>query len=282
MHPKNPHKGRYNFSELTKASPELSTHVIKNKRGEDSIDFDNPDSVKALNKAILLKFYFIKEWDIPASFLCPPIPGRADYIHTLSDLFPSNQNLRGLDIGVGANCIYPLIGERTYGWSFVGSDVDQIALDSAKKIIHANDLDHKIELRLQKDSKQIFKGIIQENENFDFSLCNPPFHSSALEAREGTERKRRNLKLSGDLKLNFGGVPRELWIDGGERAFISRMIDESREFSKSVTWFTTLVSKEANLLPLTKKIESYTKSLKVLEMELGQKKSRLLAWSFKV
>ena len=39
-----------------------------------------------LNRAILMHHYGVKSWDIPAGYLCPPIPGRADYIHSVADL----------------------------------------------------------------------------------------------------------------------------------------------------------------------------------------------------
>lgn len=281
MHPNNPHKDRYNFPELIKASPALKAFVIKNKYGDESINFDDPDSVRELNRAILHHFYGIKHWEIPPQFLCPPIPGRVDYIHHLADLFQLKKPLKGLDIGVGANCIYPLIGYKAYGWTFVGSDIESEALKSASKILKLNDLDSVIELRLQSSKKNIFKSIIKEKEHFDFSMCNPPFHSSQEEALAGTHRKRKNLGLAGNDKLNFGGKSSELWCEGGEREFITQMINESAQFSESVTWFTSLVSKESNLPFLQKSLRNVDcQNSKIIEMSQGQKKSRILAWSY--
>src|SRR5690606_24715537 len=111
-----------------------------------SIDFFNPQAVKALNKALLFYYYDIVYWDIPENYLCPPIPGRADYIHYIADLLadnnkgivPTGSEIKCLDIGVGANCIYPIIGVKEYGWSFIGADIDALAIKSAKKIIASN------------------------------------------------------------------------------------------------------------------------------------------------
>jgi len=36
--------------------------------------------------------------------------------------------VRGLDIGTGASAIYPLLGARVYGWSFLGTDIDEYVL----------------------------------------------------------------------------------------------------------------------------------------------------------
>jgi 23S rRNA (adenine1618-N6)-methyltransferase len=40
-------------------------------------------------------------------------------------------------IGIGANCIYPIIGNAEY-WSFVGTDIDEKAIENCSTIIEAN------------------------------------------------------------------------------------------------------------------------------------------------
>ena len=168
FHPNNPHRDRYDFPSLIKASPKLAEFVSVNKFGDESIDFFNPRAVIALNKALLKKFYHIDFWEIPDGYLCPPIPGRAEYIHQVAALLKENdtlkkdiavnESIRCLDIGVGANCIYPIIGVNAFGWTFVGSDVDQEALNSAQKIIDNNvGLQGKLELRYQSKRKLMLK-----------------------------------------------------------------------------------------------------------------------------
>lgn len=281
MHPRNIHQERYDLRALSKACPELEAFVVKNKVGLDSINFEDDLAVRTLNRAILKHHYGIEHWELPGQFLCPPIPGRADYIHHLTDLFAPGAKLRGLDVGVGANCIYPLIGVSSYGWTFVGSDISADALASSTAIVEKNHLEGSIELRLQKDPKKIFSGIIRPGERFDFTLCNPPFHASEEEALQGTNRKWKNLKRGAAGKLNFGGKSNELWCDGGERGFVLRMIEESAAFASSVTWFTSLISKEANVFPLEKRLKGlHCPRVMVIPMSMGQKKSRILAWSF--
>ena len=146
LHPRNPHRGRYDFRQLIACSPELAAFVATNEYGDESIAFADPAAVKALNRALLKLTYGITGWDIPPQYLCPPIPGRADYLHYLADLLaagnggiiPRGKSVRVLDIGAGANCIYPLIGHREYGWQFVGTDIDPAALDNAQRILDAN------------------------------------------------------------------------------------------------------------------------------------------------
>jgi len=109
LHPRNRHSGRYDFPKLIAACPELGEYVILNPYGKQSIDFANPDAVRVFNRALLRQFYGIQHWDIPAGYLCPPVPGRADYLHGLADLLaadnggviPRGAAVRVLDIGTG-------------------------------------------------------------------------------------------------------------------------------------------------------------------------------------
>jgi 23S rRNA (adenine1618-N6)-methyltransferase len=293
LHPRNPHQGRYDFTALITASSELAVFVAKNAYGDDSIDFANPQAVKALNRALLAHFYGIVVWDTPDGYLCPPIPGRADYVHTLADLLaektgeiPRGDAVRGLDIGVGANAIYPMLGRASYGWRFVGSDIDAVSLQNAAHIFAGNAvLKDGLETRLQKTSKHIFTSIIGDDDYFDFTLCNPPFHASAADAAAGTNRKLRNLGLASKAqsqpKLNFAGQHNELWCDGGEARFIGQMIAESVQFATQVGWFTTLVSKAGNLPQCYRALKRVgAREVRTLEMSQGQKISRVLAWRF--
>lgn len=284
LHSRNLHRTGYDFSVLVQAHPTLSQYVRPNIYGDDSIDFANPQAVKALNQALLKHSYGVAVWDIPKNYLCPPIPGRADYVHYLADLLAEsgiNQQVRLLDIGTGANLVYPLIASHVYGWQCVGVDIDAKALRNAQQIIEANGLQQQINVRQQPNPNSIFKGVMLPGEQFTVTLCNPPFHASAEEALAGTQRKWRGLGKKPPQALNFGGQSNELFCEGGEAAFLTTMIRESKLFAKQCVWFTTLVSKATNL-PLVyrelKKVQAVT--VKTVEMAQGQKQSRFVAWSF--
>ncbi len=292
LHPRNLHRTGYDFQILTAVLPELEAFVFTNRYQTNSIDFANPDAVKSLNKALLLHFYGIGHWDIPATYLCPPIPGRADYLHYLADLLAASTNgviprgatVEGLDVGVGANCIYPIIGNSVYGWSFVGTDIDEKALQNCKKIIGQNaHLMESVRLQLQVEPRFIFKNIITPEDRFAFTICNPPFHASAAEAVKSAIRKVNNLQNTNTKNpvLNFGGQNAELWCDGGEIGFITQMIYESAKYQKQVLWFTTLVSKKDNLPSIYKTLKKVEAAhIKTIDMAQGQKTSRIVAWSF--
>lgn len=294
MHKDNRHQQGYNFKALLKNTPELFDFIIKNKfNNRDTINFSDPKAVKLLNSALLKTYYKLSFWDIPDNYLCPPIPGRVDYIHHLNDLLLSTEStidkkVRVLDIGTGASCIYPILGVTEHGWQFVASEIDPASIKMANKIIANNkSLIGKIECRRQHNQENIFNGVINNEEFYHLTLCNPPFHKSLAEATEGTKQKWQNLNKTNQLKsrkattLNFGGQKAELWCPGGELAFIRKMIKESKGFAKQVGWFTCLVSKKEHIskLKLTLK-KSNVSQVKVVNMAQGQKVSRFIAWRF--
>jgi 23S rRNA (adenine1618-N6)-methyltransferase len=292
LHLRNKHRERYDFKALTASCPDLSPFVRLNDYQDESIDFSNPEAVLLLNKAILKLYYGINYWVIPKGYLCPPIPGRADYIHSVADLLATSNNgsipqgatIKCLDIGVGANCIYPIIGSKEYGWSFVGSDIEAIAVKSASEIIAKNTgLKELVDIRQQKNTKHIFNGVIGASEQFDLTICNPPFHASFEEAQAGTLRKLSNLngKRISKPNLNFGGRSNELWCEGGEQKFVEQMIAESKHFSTSCFWFSTLISKSSSLKSVYFALEKANAlEIKTIPMSQGNKTSRIVAWTY--
>ena len=295
LHARNRHQGHYDFAALIRAEPSLAALIVHNPEGMASIDFADPLAVRLLNKALLQASYGIKNWGIPPQNLCPPIPGRADYLHYLADLLagsnqgriPKGQQLHALDIGTGASCVYPLLGSAEYGWQFTATDINPDSLDNAQGILDANPaLASRIHLRLQSDKKAIFNWVVDDDAWFDISMCNPPFHASAEEAQAASLRKWENLNKMGQdsdgkALLNFSGLDAELWCEGGEAAFIQGMIRESAEIPTKILWFSSLVSKSANLPA----IQSVLKQVKVcaaktIIMSQGNKESRFVAWTF--
>ena len=293
LHPRNRYQGRYDFARLLTFLPELSGFVVAVASGRQSIDFSDPRAVRALNRALLMADYGIRRWDLPDGYLCPPIPGRADYLHALADLLAEDHAggiVRGpevtvLDVGVGANAIYPLIGWAEYGWRFVGTDVDTQAIGVARaNLAGTPGLSDAVALRVQPERGKIFAGVVGEHDRFDLTLCNPPFHASAEDAARGSRRKWRNLGKSDSARsttLNFGGRANELWCTGGEASFVRRMIDESRVIGAQVLWFSSLISSAENLPAVHRRLRTVgAKAVREVPMAQGSKRSRFVAWTF--
>lgn len=290
LHPRNRHREGYDLQALARGCPELGPHLRRSPRGGLTVDFADPAAVLALNRALLQVDYGIRGWDLPPGYLCPPIPGRADYLHHAADLLaegrggiPRGPSVRILDLGTGANLVYPLLGQRDYGWSFVGTDIDAQALEAGRRILAANpDLAPSLELRRQPDPARILEGILKPGERFDLCLCNPPFFASAAEARAASRDKWRKLgRAEQGAQRNFGGQRAELWCEGGELGFIRRLAAESARHPEACGWFTVLVSKSAHLPAARHAVrQAGAREIRVVDMAQGQKRSRFLAWRF--
>lgn len=289
LHPRNIHQGRYNFAALIKALPALEAVICTNPSGEATIDFSDNNAVMLLNQALLACYYKVQFWLLPPGYLCPPVPGRADYVHYLADLLarsldnvPKGRQIALLDIGTGANLIYPIIASQSYGWQVYGSDTDPLAVKTAKVIVASNPALRSQVQVIQQQGNAMFSGVIMPQQRFHLTMCNPPFFASQQEAEAASRRKWVNLgKAAQGQQRNFAGQQHELWCPGGELAFINQMITESQLFKSQVCWFTTLVSQQKHLVPLQKLLRSVgAVQTEVIEMRQGQKVSRILAWSY--
>lgn len=292
LHPRNVNRYPYDIRALVKAEPELERFLTKTPDGETSINFSHPTAVKKLNQALLKHYYKIKFWDFPAENLCPPIPGRADYIHHVADLLaesnngeiPKGEEVRVLDIGTGASIVYPILCKSIYQWKSIATDISKRSLETAKTILDNNpSLQGNIQLRLQKNPNSIFKGILNPKEKVNATLCNPPFHPSISAARRATHEK--NVRLNGknvySSPSNFSGNFKELVCEGGELAFIQRMIEESVLYKNQCQWFTTLVSKSAHLKRIEQSLKQAAVSeYRIIPMGTGNKISRMVVWTY--
>jgi 23S rRNA (adenine1618-N6)-methyltransferase len=290
MHERNIHREGYDMLRLKEQCPFLNPFLITNPAGTLTIDFTDTRAVTALNTALLESNYHVKDWSLPEGYLCPPVPGRADYMHHAADLLamhnggtiPLGPSVNVLDMGVGAGAIYPILGSFTYGWSFTGCDIDEVALANANRICASNErLQENVRLRLQKNAGHFFKGVIGKDEAFDLVVCNPPFYANEQEAQEASNRKWRNLGKNESTGRNFGGMSHELYCEGGELKFIRDMIAESFFFARKVYWFTTLVSRQEHIHDLRRALHRVRPTeVHVIPMSQGQKSSRMLAWTF--
>ena len=285
MHKNNKHKEDYDFKRLIEGYPELEPFVFVNNYKKQTIDFANAKAVKALNTALLKVHYTIDFWQFPDTNLCPPIPGRVDYIHHIYNLLNAsnlNKDITILDIGTGASCIYPLLGNAEYNWNFVATDSHKKSIAYAEKIIIKNKLKKSVQLKHQPNTESVFKGILKPNDRFSASICNPPFYKDEAEAFEATTRKLKGLgKLTDSVTRNFAGQAHELCFKGGEKAFLHTYLYESSLFKTNCFWFTSLVSNKDNIKSIRTSLNKLGATVfKVIEMHQGNKKSRVVAWTF--
>jgi len=285
LHKNNKHSKGYDFDILVKRFPKLKEFVFTNTYGNVTIDFAKPKAVKALNTALLKQHYGIDYWEFPDENLCPPIPGRVEYIHVLHALLKRSgikEDITVLDVGTGATCIYPLLGHAEYKWNFIASEIDSQAMTSAENIIAKNKLSDFITLRHQDNEQHILTGILKQNEKVSATMCNPPFYKDEAEANEKTLLKQKGLgKQTNKVVRNFSGTAKELWYPGGEKAFVHNYLYQSSLLKTNCFWFTCLVSKTQHVLSMETSLKKLgATDFKILQISLGNKISRVVAWTF--
>ncbi|KAJ0667876.1 putative 23S rRNA (adenine(1618)-N(6))-methyltransferase [Helianthus annuus] len=294
IHPRNKYSDNPpDFTLLASLYPSFQPYVFYSREGKPKIDWKDFNATRELTRVLLLHDHSITWW-IPDGQLCPTVPNRSNYIHWIEDLLSSdiipnyhgdNNIIKGFDIGTGANCIYPLLGASLLGWSFVGSDVTDVALEWAEKnvknnpqiskLIEIRKVDIEEELTNQNTNDggsytgpPILLGVVKNNEKFDFCICNPPFFETMDEAGLNPN-------------TSCGGTPAEMVCPGGEQAFISRMIQDSVQLKQSFRWYTSMVGKKSNLKSLISKLrEVGVTVVKTTEFVQGQTSRWGIAWSF--
>ncbi len=185
MHNQNPFKNGYDLTILATINSTLKKAIFTNKYGNKTIDFSDASAVKALNQA-LLKSQYNLEWDLPKENLCPPIPGRLEYLLHIADLI-QKKNVELLDIGTGASLIYPVLGTAHFNWKCAGSEIERASIEHAKKIIKHNAKLSSIDIRSQQNKHLILKGIVKEKDadkavgDMDIEWISDEFNKNILE-----------------------------------------------------------------------------------------------------
>ncbi|EGX46518.1 hypothetical protein AOL_s00109g90 [Orbilia oligospora ATCC 24927] len=283
MHPKNVYKNGVSFAQLAKESPGLA----KCLKGSTSINFHDPESIRQLAKA-LLKKEFNLEVDLPEDRLCPGVPNRLNYILWLNDLIldtheerssPGPPKVTGIDIGTGASAIYPLLGCAQFPtWRFFATEIDSKSLSSAANNISQNTLEDRITLLDVSSSSTILPEgeIISYSQPIDFTMCNPPFYTSINDMLSSAKTK-----AVPPLSACTGSTT-EMVTDGGEVAFVNRMVEESLKLKEKVRWYTSMLGKRSSVEKVVEKLkESGVANYVVGEFVQGAKTKRwAVGWSF--
>ncbi|XP_029374109.1 RNA N(6)-adenosine-methyltransferase mettl16 [Echeneis naucrates] len=279
MHPRNRYKDRPpDFAYLASKYPDFQQYVHTSLTGRPVVNFKEPEAVRALT-CTLLKEDFGLTIEIPLERLIPTVPLRLNYIHWVEDLINGQKQLRrGIDIGTGASCIYPLLGATMNGWYFLATEVDDICFDYAKKNVEQNNLSDLIKVVKVPKKTLLMDALKAETEIiYDFCMCNPPFFANQLEAKGVNSRNSRRPPPS---SVNTGGVT-EIMAEGGELEFVKRIIHDSLQLKKRLRWYSCMLGKKCSLAPLKEELRKQGVP-KVTHTEFCQGRTMrwALAWSF--
>ncbi|XP_041796889.1 RNA N6-adenosine-methyltransferase mettl16 [Chelmon rostratus] len=279
MHPRNRYKDKPpDFGYLASKYPDFQQHVHTSLTGRPVVNFKEPEAVRALT-CTLLKEDFGLTIEIPLERLIPTVPLRLNYIHWVEDLIDGQkQSRRGIDIGTGASCIYPLLGATMNGWYFLATEVDDICFDYATKNVEQNNLSDLIKV-VKVPQKTLLMDALKEETGivYDFCMCNPPFFANQLEAKGVNSRNSRRPPPS---SVNTGGVT-EIMAEGGELEFVKRIIHDSLQLKKRLRWYSCMLGKKCSLAPLKEELRKQGVP-KVTHTEFCQGRTMrwALAWSF--
>uniref|UniRef100_I3JN00 U6 small nuclear RNA (adenine-(43)-N(6))-methyltransferase n=1 Tax=Oreochromis niloticus TaxID=8128 RepID=I3JN00_ORENI len=279
MHPRNRYKDKPpDFAYLASKYPDFQQHVHTSLTGKPIVNFKEPEAVRALT-CTLLKEDFGLTIEIPLERLIPTVPLRLNYIHWVEDLIDGQkQPRRGIDIGTGASCIYPLLGATMNGWYFLATEVDDICFDYATKNVEQNNLSDLVKVVKVPQKTLLMDALKEETEMvYDFCMCNPPFFANQLEAKGVNSRNSRRPPPS---SVNTGGVT-EIMAEGGELEFVKRIIHDSLQLKKRLRWYSCMLGKKCSLAPLKEELRKQGVP-KVTHTEFCQGRTMrwALAWSF--
>ncbi|KFB50082.1 AGAP011889-PA-like protein [Anopheles sinensis] len=254
MHPRNRYRERPNFQDLVKQFPELNQVAIVDVSGKVKLNYKDAQALQLLSKYLLLRDFGLN-LELPPGKLVPTLPLRLNYIHWLEDIgdiagWQGKDSVKGIDIGCGASCIYPLLAvvQTNHRWHMVAIEKAEDSLQIAKANVLRNSLEQYIDVRPQVAGGQTILLEVLNNhpdERFDFCMCNPPFYDSAT----GVKHQNRTGKRREPSNASTGSVE-ELCTDGGEVSFISQIIEESLQLKDRVSVYTTMIASFAKVIRL--------------------------------
>jgi 23S rRNA (adenine1618-N6)-methyltransferase len=268
------------FLTLIKEFPELKKYILKqneDNEGEFQFDWSNNELSLLMDKSILNYYFDIKYYDIPKGFLIPPIPSRINYINLINSIITKLikdidiKNIIGIDIGTGANIIYPILGYSIYKWKFICTEINKEAYNNAKLILQKNNLENNINIIKQNNKDNIFISILNRENKYIFSMCNPPYYNYENEIK--LEDKKR------DNEYNFD----EIYYKNGEYGFFQRYFEESICYKNNVFLYTILIGKKINAENIYDKLSSYSDIIKIYNMQkilTGNNIRYIIYWSF--
>ncbi|KAJ8599066.1 hypothetical protein CTAYLR_007614 [Chrysophaeum taylorii] len=168
---------------------------------------------------------------MPATRLVPCIPNRLAYLCWLREIVGPGPK-RVLDVGTGCSAIYAILGHACFGWSFVATDVDDEALEWARR--NARGL--PIEVRR-------CDGVPPGEEHFDLVLSNPPF----FENEESDDRRGESCAACESRTI------------GSEVEFVKRLVDpDARE------WRSAMLGVKAHLKPVLAALKNFDRATTTL------------------
>ncbi|KAK6191421.1 hypothetical protein SNE40_003115 [Patella caerulea] len=279
MHPRNHYRNnKPDFSQLALKYPEFADHSTQDLNGKVCLDFKKANSVRILTQT-LLKEDFDLNVELPDDRLTPTLSSRLNYIHWIEDIFgDSYKELRGIDIGTGASCIYPILGCKINNWSFLATDVNEKNLEYANKNVKGNNMQTKIQVVKVEEGTCIPQFVLSSDQSYDFVMCNPPFFADHMEAQAITTTRKVDRP---DPPSMSTAEDCESIVPGGEAQFIKQMIQDSFQLKEKIRVFTSMVGKKINVSVIKEELKRrQISNFSTTEFCQGKTMRWGIAWTF--
>lgn len=155
-------------------------------------------------------------------------------------------------------------------------DTDAESLKWARRNVELNGLGHRIKVVDRRAEDALVPLDELGLESVDFTMTNPPFYESEDAMLQSAKQKSRP-----PCTACTGSVT-EMVVEGGEVAFVSRILDESLVLRDRVQWYTSMLGFLASVKTLVGKLREHgIRNYAVTEFVQGNKTRRwAVAWSF--
>ncbi|CAF1089771.1 unnamed protein product [Adineta ricciae] len=276
MHIRNRYRSNpSDFQQLAEKHPDLKQFLIEKSKGGVTLDFCDPNAVRALTIAVA-KEDFNLDLELSLDRLIPRIPQKLNYLHWIEDLIECRNDAIGIDIGGGCSCIHALLAVRLNPqWTMYVSEIDPFNYRMAMKNVEQNGLQDRIHI-VQMDSSALFHDFIDQTKHYDFLMCNPPFYCDLSES-QGLTNTRKSDRPSAN-SINTAAPVESIYDQGGEVEFVKRMINESQTYATNVRIFTSQLGKKSSL----DQIKKHLANIRHIDTELCQGNTMrwAIAWTF--
>lgn len=244
---------KLDWRELQSHNPRLQKFWADGK-----FDFDNETALAELVQT-QLDLYCGLRVQLCKGFLIPRLANRLDYLLWMEKLLGGPAV--GIDVGVGGNCIYPMLGSLV-GLTIAGVDLNSEAIEASQQI--AKQASIEIDL-FQADGTDLESIVRQLDPPPCFVVCNPPFFAPQ---EDRVEKPPRNLVAREN----------ELYTPGGELEFSLKMLESSSR--TNLRWTSVMLGKKHSVAPLIDRITAQKASHALHVISHGRTRRWIVAWSF--
>lgn len=170
----------------------------------------------------------------------------------------------------------------------VGIELNEESVQYARENIKENALSDRIQIIHSTSTENPFDGL-DPNENaeqFDFTMCNPPFFQDEIEHDDKDEtdfeaEKQRTDKQKPPNNAKTG-ISCELMTAGGEVEFVKKIIQKSKEFQMAIKIFTTMLGHKSSLSVILQEVKTLgITNYCTSEFCQGWTKRWGIAWTFR-